>query len=432
MVIKRNKDKMRKKKKAKSAGGLQSGTGAADNADGDLTNAGGGNCEPSLEDLLQDTQTSEATANGAQLSELNLLEDSEQSESALQSEQLQQLPATSELAATLLTASNGECINITGASGITTKLDLCDSAQGKLESAAAAAGGVGSRQHHHERVKEDTFCCVISMHDGIVLYTTPSITDVLGFPRDMWLGRSFIDFVHHKDRATFASQITTGIPIAETRGSTPKDARSTFCVMLRRYRGLTSGGFGVIGRPVNYEPFRLGLTFREAPEEARPDNYLVSNGTNMLLVISATPIKSSYKGTWCRCSLSLLNPHFHFSSRRDSLAKESQIRHTPYGNWHHFACGQRLGECAGLSAARSYRTFHNGLLPSRGSDGHERDLRDGHEEGPNSRRIVLQQTLSISHPERLLYTPRDRVDQLRQSLVAQTGVCCGTPSGFSG
>lgn len=134
------------------------------------------------------------------------------------------------------------------------------------------------------------------MHDGIVLYTTPSITDVLGFPRDMWLGRSFIDFVHTKDRATFASQITTGIPIVESRSSMPKDARSTFYVMLRRYRGLKSGGYGVIGRTVNYEPFRLGLTFREAPEEARSDNYLPS-GTNMLLVICATPIKSAYKGS---------------------------------------------------------------------------------------------------------------------------------------
>lgn len=142
---------------------------------------------------------------------------------------------------------------------------------------------------------QESFCCVISMHDGIVLYTTPSITDVLGFPRDMWLGRSFIDFVHTKDRATFASQITTGIPIAESRSSLPKDARTTFCVMLRRYRSLKSGGYGVIGRSVNYEAFRLGLTFREAPEEARSDNNLPS-GTNMLLVICATPIKSSYKG----------------------------------------------------------------------------------------------------------------------------------------
>ena len=130
------------------------------------------------------------------------------------------------------------------------------------------------------------------MHDGIVLYTTPSI-NVLGFPRDMWLGRSFIDFVHPKDRATFASQITTGIPIAESRNSGLKDVRSTFCVMLRRYRGLKSGGYGVIGRAITYEPFRLALTFREAPEDA---NSMVSNGTNMLLVICATPIKSAYIG----------------------------------------------------------------------------------------------------------------------------------------
>ncbi|XP_037933938.1 period circadian protein-like isoform X2 [Teleopsis dalmanni] len=132
-----------------------------------------------------------------------------------------------------------------------------ESAPGKLESSEKT-----------EKVREESFCCVISMHDGIVLYTTPSITDVLGFPRDMWL---------------------------ESRCNVSKDARSTFCVMLRRYRDLKTGGYGVIGRHINYEPFRLGLTFREAPEDARPDNILTSNGTNMLLVICATPIKSSYR-----------------------------------------------------------------------------------------------------------------------------------------
>lgn len=310
MIIKRNKEKLRKKKKAKCTLGLQAGTATTtlENAEGDLPMPSSGNCEPAMQELHQDThtQTGEPAASGTQqITEMKMLECSEQSETAIQSEQVQQLPTTSAHAATLLAAGNsgvgatGSGTNNTVAGGIAVKSEkTCESAPGKLETVAAGAGGaVGSKQQQHERIKEDTFCCVISMHDGIVLFTTPSITDVLGFPRDMWLGRSFIDFVHHKDRATFASQITTGIPIAESRGSTPKDARSTFCVMLRRYRGLTSGGFGVIGRAVNYEPFRLGLTFREAPEEARPDNYLVSNGTNMLLVISATPIKSSYKGT---------------------------------------------------------------------------------------------------------------------------------------
>lgn len=310
MIIKRNKEKLRKKKKAKCTLGLQGSTTttALENAETDSPlPISAISCEQTgIQELHQDTQQiCEPTTSGTQqISELKMIECSEQNETAgVQSEQAQQLPSTSAHAATLLAAGNsgvgtpGNCATSTMTGGIAVKSEkTCESAPGKLESVTAAGGGVGGKQQHHERIKEDTFCCVISMHDGIVLYTTPSITDVLGFPRDMWLGRSFIDFVHHKDRATFASQITTGIPIAESRGSTPKDARSTFCVMLRRYRGLTSGGFGVIGRAVNYEPFRLGLTFREAPEEARPDNYLVSNGTNMLLVISATPIKSSYKG----------------------------------------------------------------------------------------------------------------------------------------
>lgn len=47
---------------------------------------------------------------------------------------------------------------------------------------------------------DEGFCCVMLMQDGVVLYTTPNITESLGYPKDMWLGRSFIDFVHSKDR----------------------------------------------------------------------------------------------------------------------------------------------------------------------------------------------------------------------------------------
>ncbi len=45
----------------------------------------------------------------------------------------------------------------------------------------------------------------------MVMFTTDSITKVLGYPRDMWIGRSFIDFVHVKDRGTFTDKITSGI-----------------------------------------------------------------------------------------------------------------------------------------------------------------------------------------------------------------------------
>ncbi|XP_052889836.1 period circadian protein [Anopheles moucheti] len=139
---------------------------------------------------------------------------------------------------------------------------------------------------------EDGFCCVISMHDGVVLFTTPSITHSLGFPKDMWLGRSFIDFVHPKDRATFASQITSKVvvPLGESK-SGQKDQKNSLYVMLRKYRGLKTAGFGVTKTTVSYEPYRLVLTFREAPAE----NAEVMSGRSILLIISATPVKSVYK-----------------------------------------------------------------------------------------------------------------------------------------
>lgn len=49
-------------------------------------------------------------------------------------------------------------------------------------------------------LQQESFCCAISMHDGVILSTTANSTDSLGFPKDVWLGRAFIDFVHPKDR----------------------------------------------------------------------------------------------------------------------------------------------------------------------------------------------------------------------------------------
>ena len=58
------------------------------------------------------------------------------------------------------------------------------------------------------------------MYDGVVLYISQSLTSVLGFPKDMWIGRSFIDFVHVKDRDTFCVQISddVALPIADHMG----------------------------------------------------------------------------------------------------------------------------------------------------------------------------------------------------------------------
>ncbi|CAH1109624.1 unnamed protein product [Psylliodes chrysocephalus] len=141
---------------------------------------------------------------------------------------------------------------------------------------------------------EDGFCCVISMYDGVVLYTTPSLTSVLGFPKDMWLGRSFIDFVHPKDRETFSSQVTTGIafPLVDSEGKY-KDYKNCLYVCLRKYRGLRSTGFGVIDKAVCYQAFQLTVKFKHITDSL--ETKYLENNSGMFLVVAAVPVYSSYK-----------------------------------------------------------------------------------------------------------------------------------------
>ncbi|KAK9736489.1 Period protein 2/3C-terminal region [Popillia japonica] len=141
---------------------------------------------------------------------------------------------------------------------------------------------------------ENGFCCVISMYDGVVLYTTPSLTSVLGFPKDMWLGRSFIDFVHPKDREMFSSQIATGValPLVDSMGKC-KDVKNTFYVCLRKYRGLKTLGYSVVEKAVCYEAFQLTITFRHITDS--PEVKHIDNSGGMFLVVVAVPVYSSYK-----------------------------------------------------------------------------------------------------------------------------------------
>ncbi|XP_067005842.2 period circadian protein isoform X2 [Anabrus simplex] len=142
---------------------------------------------------------------------------------------------------------------------------------------------------------ENEFCTVISMHDGKVMYTTASITDVLGFPKDMWLGRSFIDFVHPKDRIAFANHITSGVafPFDTHLNKECISKKNLFYCCLRQYRGLKSTGFGIIEKKVTCLPFRLTISFRELPTS---EKLLTGEdgGHGIFLVITARLIKSAY------------------------------------------------------------------------------------------------------------------------------------------
>jgi period circadian protein 2 len=77
-------------------------------------------------------------------------------------------------------------------------------------------------------------------------------------------------------RATFSSQITSSV--AETKvNNNSKDTKSIH-VMLRRYRGLNSSGYGVKNIDVTYDAFKLSFTFRETPADNSNNIFLDQNG----------------------------------------------------------------------------------------------------------------------------------------------------------
>ncbi|XP_053970561.1 period circadian protein isoform X2 [Hylaeus volcanicus] len=138
------------------------------------------------------------------------------------------------------------------------------------------------------------FCAVISMHDGLVLYTTSSICSALGYPKDAWIGRSFIDYVHPKDKATLAEQITRGV--ASPQEDRPKGINgrraSLFCGLRKYIRsGIHhSSNQHKEARSNFYLPFHLTLSFRDFRDRATEQQHKA-----MFLVVTAQPVHSAYK-----------------------------------------------------------------------------------------------------------------------------------------
>ncbi|XP_015189237.1 PREDICTED: period circadian protein isoform X3 [Polistes dominula] len=141
----------------------------------------------------------------------------------------------------------------------------------------------------------DGFCAVISMHDGLVLYITPSICTALGYSKDAWIGRSFINYVHSKDKITLADQIKNGLVSSQKddpKGINEKRA-SLFCGLRKNVKtdNVTLNKDQENARSNLYLPFHLTLTFRDfrhqVVEQQQP--------RAMFLVVTAQPVHSAYK-----------------------------------------------------------------------------------------------------------------------------------------
>ncbi|XP_046670354.1 period circadian protein isoform X2 [Homalodisca vitripennis] len=136
---------------------------------------------------------------------------------------------------------------------------------------------------------EKEFCIVVTLSDGTVVCTTPTLTKVLGFPKDMWIGRSLITFMHPKDRLAFAGHITSAMARAHSKqketGNNCNDNSEHsdyFYCWIRLYHGLKTG-FNVTDKKASYLPCQLSMNFKEVPDQG------------VFLVATARVVKSAYK-----------------------------------------------------------------------------------------------------------------------------------------
>ncbi|XP_014613255.1 PREDICTED: period circadian protein isoform X2 [Polistes canadensis] len=141
----------------------------------------------------------------------------------------------------------------------------------------------------------DGFCAVISMHDGLVLYITPSICTALGYSKDAWIGRSFINYVHSNDKTTLADQIKNGLVSSQEdrpKGINERRA-SLFCGLRKNVKteNSTLNKDQENARSNLYLPFHLTLTFRDFRQRVVGQQ----QPRAMFLVVTAQPVHSAYK-----------------------------------------------------------------------------------------------------------------------------------------
>ena len=146
--------------------------------------------------------------------------------------------------------------------------------------------------------ESEGFCVAVSMNNGMVVHTTPSLSTVLDYPKDMWIGRSIIDFVHPKDREYFISQVTENInlPLERSKSTNIRNKSRNFFCRIRMYSGLKSG-FAVKERKKRFRYFKMCVCFSEINNMdltgTRQDDAELGE-TGIYLFITAIPLASPY------------------------------------------------------------------------------------------------------------------------------------------
>ncbi|XP_050534913.1 period circadian protein isoform X3 [Daktulosphaira vitifoliae] len=152
---------------------------------------------------------------------------------------------------------------------------------------------------------DGSFGVVISMTNGLIINTSNSIIKNMGYPKDMWQGRSFIDFIHPKDRISFISYMTS--VLTNPSMVSGRDGKSTvtflraknndgFYCNMRKYEDLNAG-FSVTHKKVHYQVCKLTIAFKETFCTNTPTclvEIIAIHQPQLLLIVKAQLIHSAY------------------------------------------------------------------------------------------------------------------------------------------
>jgi len=211
------------------------------------------------------------------------------------------------------------------------------------------------------------FCAAVSLNDGLVQHTTNFCSNEMGYPADMWIGRSILDFIHIEDRDLFSSFVTENIHL-EMVGN----AKISFCVRIRQYNGLRSG-FTVKRRKTRYNTFKVSTFFRglQNSENQSPPSVTY-------LFITAEPIRCAYKTPLEVGPVTTTGGKNFFSTQHKadctlSWLDESAISFTGYITQH--ILGHSILEFIHPSDLTILKKIFEKLVDTRGQPGHSEAVR---------------------------------------------------------
>ncbi|CAH1738264.1 period circadian protein isoform X1 [Aphis gossypii] len=163
-------------------------------------------------------------------------------------------------------------------------------------------------------VKNDSFGVVVSMANGLIINISNSIHKSMGYSKEMWKDRAFIDFIHPNDRITFVNYMTSILidPCTISRGDgvstvtylRPKTNDGFYCNM----------GYSKSENENYYQVCKLTITFKDLSYVSTTPYSEQMARPQLVLVVKAQIIHSAYK-----CSEEKIENPIQFITKHNAL-----------------------------------------------------------------------------------------------------------------